>query len=71
MLDLLARKVFINIELKVPHDHEVKRRYDWRKLARFLCEHISKNGLSPNEYCVSSFDHDLLQEINRIADSNN
>lgn len=36
VIKLLNRKVFINIELKVPYSEEDRKEYDWRKAVKIL-----------------------------------
>ena len=55
----------INIEVKAPHDDDVKTRYDYKLCIKKVYEHIQRYDVM--SHCIiSSFDEDVLQELERL-----
>lgn len=53
---------FTNLELKVPHDEEVKLRYRWQDAVKNLHDLIQSYSLA-DQCMVQSFDFDALDEF--------
>lgn len=68
VFDLLNKKVFINIEIKVPDDETDRQRYDWVKAVRVIHQLVQEYQLK--DYCfVSSFDYAALKEMEHYSHS--
>ena len=57
-------RLYLNIEVKAPHDLATRERYDYKLAIEKVQTLIGKHGI--RECCVSSFDHDLLGELSRL-----
>lgn len=56
----MDKQVFMNIELKIPYDNDIRRRYNWRKAVKHLHELLVEYDLKENCF-VSSFNHKALK----------
>ena len=62
VLDLVSKRAFINIELKVPYEEEPRSRYDYHEAADLTHELLRSQEMQ--EHCwISSFNHDILRCI--------
>lgn len=61
---LTANRLYLNIEVKAPHDPITRERYNYKLAIEKVHALIGKHGI--RECCVSSFDHDLLGELTRL-----
>lgn len=61
---LTANRLYLNIEVKAPHDPVTRERYDFKLAIEKVHALIGKHGIT--ECCVSSFDHELLAELSRL-----
>ena len=57
--------MYINIEVKAPHEPQIRERYDYRESIRLVHMHIVNYDLE-GHCCVSSFDHDILEELDNL-----
>jgi len=54
------RKMLMNLEMKVPFDQEIKKRYNWREAVKGL--HKLIQDMQMVQYCmVQNFDHEALR----------
>lgn len=67
VFQLFDTKVFINIELKGPRSDEFKLRYDCALAAQLVSELVHKYNYH-GRFLVSSFNSDILQEIEKMRD---
>ena len=59
------RRVFANIELKVPYNPEIKAKYRWQEAVNQLHALIQEKQMA--EYCmVQSFDHESLTLFEQV-----
>jgi len=56
----------INIELKVPYDKEVRDKYPWQEAA-ISVHHLLKETLLGPHCFISSFDHDILRQVESLS----
>lgn len=70
VIELLDKQVFMNIELKVPYDKDIRSNYDVRGAVTKLNKQLQQYNLQ--EHCfVSSFDHHALKELELVGESEN
>ena len=65
VINLVNKSLMINIEVKAPHDPHIKKHYDYKKAITMVHETIVKSSLE-NHCCVSSFDSDVLEQLDLI-----
>ncbi len=66
LLEIAANRVFLNIEVKAPHDREKRELYDYKESIRRVHGLIKKYNVFSENVCVSSFDHDILEELETL-----
>ncbi|CDW84767.1 glycerophosphoryl diester phosphodiesterase [Stylonychia lemnae] len=69
VFDLINKQMLVNIEVKAPHEDEVKAKYDFKKCISQVYELI-KNYDAFTHYTVSSFDGDILSELEALNQLN-
>lgn len=62
---MVSRKLMMNIEVKAPHEDQVKCNYNYKRTIRKVHETIVNSGIE-NHCCVSSFDSDVLAELDLL-----
>ena len=68
VIELMDKQVFINIELKVPYDLDIRRKYNWKAAVKHL--HMLLIEYNMREHCfVSSFRHEALRELELVGAS--
>lgn len=69
VFDLIDKRMLLNIEVKAPHEDEVKAKYDIKLCISKVYELI-RNYDAFNHYMVSSFDSDVLSELEALNQQN-
>ena len=65
VLDLVSKRAFINIELKVPYEEEPRSRYDYHEAADLTHELLRSQEMQ--EHCwISSFNPAILSCIENL-----
>ena len=62
MFELLGGKVFVNIEMKGPHDPVLKNRYSWQLAAKLVGNTVNKHNMH-GKFLISSFNKEMLTEV--------
>ena len=65
VIRVAGKKQFINLEVKTPQDSRQRERYQYKECIRLVHELVMMHGIQ-RDCCVSSFNHELLAELERL-----
>lgn len=65
VIRVAGKKQFINLEVKTPQDPRQRERYQYKECIRLVHELVMMHGIQ-RDCCVSSFNHELLAELERL-----
>jgi len=65
VFNLINKQIMVNIEVKAPHNDDVKGKYDYKLCIRKVFDLIISNN-AMSHYVISSFDPDVLLELDRL-----